>query len=70
MYLFGPFTKPDHVRGLLFELLLGKLYIYIVYNLDTLVGRALVLVPVPALHRRCDCLPLANADNRCCHRHK
>ena len=43
---------------------------YDLYNLDTLAGRALVLVPEPALHRRCDCLPLAHADNRCCHRHK
>jgi len=29
-----------------------------------------VLVPVPALHLRCDCLPLAHSVKRCYHRHK
>jgi hypothetical protein len=54
VYLFGPFTKPNHVRGLFDEPLSDKLYIYIniyiyiyiyiynnncdLYNLDTLGG--------------------------------
>jgi hypothetical protein len=84
VYLFGPFTKPNHVRGLFDEPLSDKLYIYIniyiyiyIYTIIIViciilipwVDRALVFVPVPALQRtgRCDCLPLAYTDNRCCH---
>ena len=50
------------------------IYIYIIIIvictiLIPLVDRALVLVPVPALHPRCDCLPLAHSVKRCYHRH-